>query len=42
MDKTLKNGAVDVMRIGHRIILAKVILVEETMHIVSTYAPQFG
>jgi len=42
MDKTSMDGVVDAKRIGDMIIVARVVVGEETMNIFGTYAPQVG
>ena len=42
IDKTLKDGVVDVKRQGDRIILVKLVLGDVVLNIISAYAPQVG
>jgi hypothetical protein len=42
IDKTLKDGVVDVKRQGDRIILIKIVLGDVVLNIISAYAPQIG
>jgi len=40
--KVCKESVVDVKRIGDRILALKLMMVQETMNIISAYAPQIG
>ncbi|AQK67535.1 Craniofacial development protein 2 [Zea mays] len=42
IDKSLKDGVVDVKRQGNRIILVKLVLGDVVLNIISAYAPQVG
>jgi len=42
LDKSLKDGVVDVKRIGDRLILVKVVVGDLVLNIISAYAPQVG
>ncbi|XP_077223408.1 uncharacterized protein LOC143857020 [Tasmannia lanceolata] len=42
IDKSLRDEVVDVKRKGDRIILIKLVLGEETINVISAYAPQIG
>ncbi|KAL4192792.1 hypothetical protein AMTRI_Chr06g173720 [Amborella trichopoda] len=42
VDKDLKNKVVNVKRIGDRLLLIKLVLGEEIINVISTYAPQMG
>ena len=42
IDKSLKNGVVDVRRQGDRIILVKLVMGDLVLNVISTYAPQVG
>jgi exonuclease III len=42
LDKTLKNGVVDIKRQGDRIILVKLLVGDLVFNIISAYAPQIG
>jgi hypothetical protein len=42
IDKTLKDGVVDVKRQGDRIILVKLVMGDVVLNIISAYAPQVG
>jgi exonuclease III len=42
IDKTLKDGVVDVKRQGDRIILVELVLGDVVLNIISAYAPQVG
>ena len=42
IDKTLKDGVVDVKRQGDRIILIKIVFGDVVLNIISAYAPQVG
>jgi exonuclease III len=42
IDKTLKDGVVDVKRQGDRIILDKLVLGDVVLNIISVYVPQVG
>ena len=42
IDKSLKDGVVDVKRQGDRIILVKLVLGDVVLNIISAYAPQVG
>lgn len=40
IDKSLKNGEVDVTRQGNRIILFKLVFGDMIVHVISVYAPK--
>ena len=42
IDKSLKNGVVDVKRLGDRIILVKLVVGDLVFNVISAYAPQVG
>ena len=42
VDKDLKEKIVGVKRLGDRIIIIKLVLAEDIIHIISAYAPQVG
>ena len=42
IDKSLKNGVVDVRRQGDRIILVKLVIGDMVLNVISAYAPQVG
>ena len=42
IDKSLKNGVVGVRRQGDRIILAKLVIGDMVLNVISAYAPQIG
>ena len=42
IDKSLKDGVVDVKRHGDRIILVKLVLGDLILNVISAYAPQVG
>ena len=42
IDKSLKNGVVDVKRLGGRIILVKLVVGDLVFNVISAYAPQVG
>jgi hypothetical protein len=42
LDKSLKDGVVDIKRQGDRIILVKLIVGDLVFNIISAYAPQIG
>ncbi|XP_078172001.1 uncharacterized protein LOC144566019 [Carex rostrata] len=42
VDKSLKNGVVDVRRQGDRIILVKLVVGDKVLNVISAYAPQVG
>jgi len=42
IDKSLKDGVVDVKRHGDRIILVKLVLGDLVLNVISAYAPQVG
>ena len=42
IDKSLKNGVVEVRRQGNRIILVKLVISDIVLNIISVYAPQVG
>ena len=42
IDKTLKDGVVDVKRQGDRIIVVKLVFVDVVLNIISAYAPKVG
>jgi exonuclease III len=42
LDKSLKNGVVDIKRQGDRIILVKLLVGDLIFNIISAYAPQIG
>ena len=42
IDKSLKDGVVEVRRQGDRVILAKLIISDMILNVISVYAPQVG
>jgi hypothetical protein len=42
IDKSLKDGVVEVRRQGDRIILVKLVISDMVLNIISAYAPQVG
>ena len=42
IDKSLKDGVVDVKRVGDRIILVKLVIGDLVLNVISAYAPQVG
>jgi hypothetical protein len=42
IDKSLKDGVVDVKRLGDRIILVKLVIGYLVLNVISAYAPQVG
>jgi hypothetical protein len=42
LDKSLKDGVVDIKRRGDRIILVKLLVVDLVFNVISAYAPQIG
>ncbi|PWZ06291.1 Craniofacial development protein 2 [Zea mays] len=42
IDKSLKDGVVDVKRLGDRIILVKLVIGDLVLNVISAYAPQVG
>jgi hypothetical protein len=42
IDKSLKDGVVDVKRLGDRIILIKLVIGHLVLNVISAYAPQVG
>ncbi|AQL05851.1 Retrovirus-related Pol polyprotein LINE-1 [Zea mays] len=42
IDKSLKDGVVDVKRVGDRIILVKLVIGDLVLNVISVYAPQVG
>jgi exonuclease III len=42
LDKSLKDGVVDIKRQGDRIILAKLLVEDLVFNVISAYAPQIG
>jgi len=42
IDKSLKDGVVDVRRLGDRIILVRLVVSDTVMNVISAYAPQIG
>ena len=42
IDKSLKDGVVEVRRQGDRIILVKLVINDMVLNVISAYAPQVG
>ena len=42
INKSLKDGVVDVKRQGDRLILVKLVVGDLVLNVISTYAPQVG
>ena len=42
IDKSLKDGVVEVRRQGDRIILVKLVISDMVLNVISVYAPQVG
>jgi hypothetical protein len=42
LDKSLKDGVVDIKYQGDRIILVKLLVVDLVFNVISAYAPQIG
>ena len=42
IDKSLKDGVVEVRRQGNRIILVKLVISDMVLNVISAYAPQLG
>ena len=42
IDRSLKDGVVDVRRRGDRIILVRIVVRDSAMNVISAYAPQVG
>jgi hypothetical protein len=42
IDKSLKDGVVDVKRLGDRIILVKLVIGDLVLNVISAYAPKVG
>jgi hypothetical protein len=42
IDNSLKDGVVDVKRLGDRIILVKLVIGDLVLNVISAYAPQVG
>jgi exonuclease III len=42
LDKSLKDGVVDIKRHGDRIILVKLLIGDLVFNVISAYAPQIG